>query len=95
MAVSTKSSNLIDCLGGTTAVARMFNISPPSVHEWRARGIRTDRLIELARRMGREISSLDDLKPDRWHVIWPELAEFEGMPGKSMSSELEGRCDEH
>lgn len=37
--------------------------------------------------MGREISSLADLSPERWHVIWPELAQFECAVGQSVEVE--------
>ena len=41
---------VIDRLGGTTAVAKICKIAPPSVHEWRTRGIPPARLqyLELA-----------------------------------------------
>lgn len=32
-------SEIIDRLGGTSAVARLFNIKPPSVSDWRLNGI--------------------------------------------------------
>lgn len=32
-------SEIIDRLGGTTAVARLCEIEPPSVSEWKKRGI--------------------------------------------------------
>lgn len=32
-------SDLIDAFGGTSAVARLFEIRPPSVSEWRNEGI--------------------------------------------------------
>ncbi|HDR9052651.1 TPA: hypothetical protein QDB02_000333 [Burkholderia vietnamiensis] len=35
---------VIDRLGGTSAVARIFEIKPPSVHEWRRNGIPKARL---------------------------------------------------
>jgi len=67
-------SELIDALGGTAVVSRLFGIQPPSVHEWRKRGISTDRLIELIKKTGRDIGSVDDLAPENWWRIWPELA---------------------
>lgn len=41
------SSEIIDALGGTTAVARIFDIRPPSVTEWRTEGIPKARLMYL------------------------------------------------
>ena len=37
----------IDALGGTAAVARMFNIAQPSVSKWRNTGIPDARLMYL------------------------------------------------
>ena len=36
---------VIDALGGTTAVARLCEISPPSVHGWREGGIPNGRML--------------------------------------------------
>jgi len=70
------SSEMIDALGGTTAVAKILNIKPPSVHGWRAGGIPADKLIRLAPVLEREgIATRRDLFPDDWADIWPELAE--------------------
>lgn len=41
-------SEVIDSLGGTTAVANIFNIKPPSVTYWREAGIPTARKQTLA-----------------------------------------------
>ena len=40
-------SEKIDQLGGTAAVARMFNIAQPSVTKWRKTGIPDARLMYL------------------------------------------------
>lgn len=40
-------SQLIDALGGTGAVAKIFDIEPPSVSYWRSRGIPKARLMYL------------------------------------------------
>ena len=44
-------NKIIDALGGTAAVARMCNVRPPSVSEWRRNGIPDARLqfLRLAR----------------------------------------------
>lgn len=39
MNTTLDASNVIDSLGGTTAVARLCDIQPPSVSEWRRKGI--------------------------------------------------------
>jgi len=38
---------VIDRLGGTTAVAKICDVKPPSVHEWRSAGIPKARLQYL------------------------------------------------
>jgi len=43
----TDHSRLIDDLGGTGVVARMFEIEPPSVSYWRKHGIPKARLMYL------------------------------------------------
>lgn len=40
-------SKIIDELGGTTEVARLFDVRPPSVSEWRINGIPKARLQTL------------------------------------------------
>ncbi len=69
-------NELIDRLGGTTAVARLVGIKPPCVHMWRTRGIPFGRMIWLAPiAEQRGIATRRDLRPDDWHLIWPELAQ--------------------
>lgn len=73
--MSLSANDLIDKLGGPTAVAKLLNIKPPSVHAWRAGGIPDDKLIRLAptcEKMG--IATRRELRPNDWHEIWPELA---------------------
>lgn len=70
------SSEMIDKLGGTTVVAKMLNVKPPSVHGWRAGGIPDDKLIRLAPILEREgVVTRRELFPDDWASIWPELAQ--------------------
>jgi hypothetical protein len=41
-------SEIIDLLGGTTVVAGLFDLKPPSVSEWREKGIPQARKQTLA-----------------------------------------------
>ena len=73
--IAMNHGELIDKLGGTTAVARLLGITAPSVHAWRSRGIPDDKLIRLAplaEKLG--VADRRDLRPNDWHLIWPELA---------------------
>lgn len=68
------SGELIDRLGGTTAVARLLGVKPPSVHAWRVGGIPVDKLLRLAPRLEQEgIASRADLRPHDYWLIWPDL----------------------
>ena len=43
----TATAQLIEALGGTRAVARIFEVSPPSISGWKLIGIPTKRLAAL------------------------------------------------
>lgn len=49
--MNDEASTIIDRLGGTTAVAKLCDVKPPSVHQWRADGIPKYRIqfLRLAR----------------------------------------------
>lgn len=75
--MSFTAADVIQALGGVTATAKRFNISVPSVSEWKQSGrIPEDRLIRIASELERRgIATRRQLFPDDWHLIWPELAE--------------------
>ena len=68
---ASAASELIDKLGGTTEVARLCDIRPPSVSEWRRKGIPKPwmKFLELARpdafQIVDRISGTDRRKADR------------------------------
>lgn len=71
-------SEMIQLLGGVTAVARLLDIKPPSVHEWLTTGIPESRLRELAGQL--EIVSGGRFSrrarwPEKYAFYWPELAQ--------------------
>jgi len=81
MTVKLDSTAVIEALGGTTAVARLLGIKPPSVHEWRGSEIPEARVLQL----GAAIEAACgiprwDLRPDDWWKVWPELIGAEGAP---------------
>ena len=47
-AVPVSDSDLIDAMGGTVAVAKLCDVKPPSVSEWRLAGIPKARRMFLA-----------------------------------------------
>lgn len=77
----TDPGELIDALGGTTAVARLLGLRSPSVADWRKTGIPVGRRLRLAVVADqRNIARRWDLCPDEWHLIWPELIGTPGAP---------------
>jgi DNA-binding transcriptional regulator YdaS (Cro superfamily) len=76
--------DIIETLGGITAVANRLGIKPPSVSGWIAdgkNGIPEGRLIELGADIERAgLHRRWDLRPNDWHVIWPELIGTKGAP---------------
>jgi DNA-binding transcriptional regulator YdaS (Cro superfamily) len=69
------SSELIDALGGTTVVAHLLKIKPPSVHAWRDGLIPDAKLIRLAPHLeSAGVITRQQLFPTDWKAIWPELA---------------------
>lgn len=67
--------DIIAELGGVSAVARMVGCKPPSVMEWRRRGIPADRCPTIERACGGRFSC-EQLRPgEAWHRVpdpdWP------------------------
>lgn len=70
--------HVIDKLGGPAKVARLMGCKPPSVIEWRKRGIPAERCPAFERETGRqgEPRHVELLRPDvPWHRVpdpdWP------------------------
>jgi DNA-binding transcriptional regulator YdaS (Cro superfamily) len=73
-------SILIDLLGGTNEVAKLCNVAPPAVAQWRNRGLPHGQLVFLAARLEKQSHGLvtrKDLFPNNFWLVWPELAETE------------------
>ena len=83
---------IIQLLGGVTAVARMLDIKPPSVHGWLETGIPEGRLRDLAAqielRSGGRFSRKERW-PEKYGFFWPELIEAEGAPSLPTPTEAE------
>jgi len=60
-------SELIDKLGGTSRVAEIFGIKPPSVSDWRDKGIPKARRQTLA-------LLYPDVVPSDWLPTVPQIA---------------------
>ena len=73
-------AQLIDLLGGSGRVAKLCNVTMPSVTHWRSRGIPHGQLLFLAATLEKESHGLitrKDLFPESYFLVWPELANKE------------------
>ena len=78
-------AEIIEVLGGVTAVARMLDIKPPSVSGWLETGIPEGRLRDLAGQI--EIKSggrftRKERWPKKFDFYWPELAKSQALQAK-------------
>ena len=67
---------IIDLLGGTAKVARMCRVDPAAVSNWKIRGIPADKYMLLGARIEEVSNGLvtrQDLFPNNYFLIWPEL----------------------
>jgi len=67
---------IIDLLGGTGKVAKMCDVAPAAVSQWRIRGIPADKYMVLGARIEKESNGLvsrQDLFPTNYFLLWPEL----------------------
>mgnify|MGYP003342206865 FL=1 len=67
---------LLQLLGGTNKVAKMCNVEPAAVSQWRKNGIPREQLLFLGARIEKESHGLvtrQDLFPTNWYLVWPEL----------------------
>lgn len=71
-----KAEELDQILGGPTKIAKLCNISVPSVSMWKRTGVPNDRLIFLAAEIENATEGLvtrKSLFPTNYKTIWPEL----------------------
>ena len=64
-----------DVLGGAAALARLLGIKPQTVTQWRSgkRRIPASRCHAIEKATKGKVTRRD-LRPDDFHLIWPELA---------------------
>lgn len=86
-------TEIIHALGGITAVARLLEIKPPSVHAWLENGIPEGRLRELAPQI--EIKSggrfsRKERWPEKFAFYWPELRDSPASPDQPVTENVAG-----
>lgn len=63
-------------VGGQNVLAHLLGVSCPTVSQW-ASGVRpipVNRCVAIEQATAGAVTR-KDLRPDDWHLIWPELAE--------------------
>jgi DNA-binding transcriptional regulator YdaS (Cro superfamily) len=76
MTLQLTTDQIINLLGGTSRVAKMCNVAPAAVAQWKDSTIPSGRMIYLAATLEEKSHGLitrKDLFPRGWQIIWPEL----------------------
>jgi len=63
-------------VGGLSTLANMVGVSAPTVHEWKTkrRPVPVLRCLSIVRATNGAVT-LQELRPNDWQQIWPELAQ--------------------
>jgi len=66
-------TEIIDCLGGTFAVAKLCRVTPAATSQWRHNGMPVARLVLLAAELEKKSAGKWSRKEiPNWQQIWPE-----------------------
>lgn len=65
-----------DAVGGMGVLSRLIGVSAPTVSQWKSgtRPIPIERCAAIERATDGQVTR-QELRPDDWESIWPELAE--------------------
>jgi len=77
MSLNFTDAMIVDLLGGTNKVAKLCQVAPPAVAQWKLRGIPHGQLLFLAAEIEKQSHGLvkrQDLFPKTYRLVWPELA---------------------
>ena len=68
-------SRAIEAVGGVSRLAGLVGVSPSAPSMWRARGSVPPQHCAEIERVTSGLVKRQDLRPNDWHRIWPELKE--------------------
>ena len=67
-------TEIIDTLGGTFAVAKRCGVTPGAVSQWKHNGLPADKMVIIAAELEKRSDGLFNRKEiPNWQQIWPEL----------------------
>lgn len=69
-------------LGGRRALAERLAVTQSAIGNWKARGVPIMIAAAIESATAGAVTRRD-LRPDDWHLIWPELAVVEPNPAES------------
>lgn len=67
--------------GRGSILASRLNVAPQQIYQWASgsRGVPIERCVEIEQATDGAVTR-QDLRPDDWHRIWPELADKASAP---------------
>lgn len=76
-------------LGSQAELARQLGVSAPMVQQWKTgmRPVPAQYCPAIERETGGAVTRRD-LRPDDWHLIWPELVGTKGAPEVTAAEEV-------
>ena len=80
--MSTAFDRVCEAVGGMAKVARALDVPIQTVNNWSTRGIPVLMCATVEALCGSAVRRWD-MRPDDWHLIWPELIGADGAPAVS------------
>lgn len=77
--MSTAFDKVCEAVGGMAKLARELEVPIQTVNNWSTRGIPVLQCATVERLCDSAVRRWD-MRPDDWHLIWPELIGAEGAP---------------
>ena len=78
-----------DKLGSQAELARRLGVTPPMVQQWKngTRPVPPQYCPAIERATAGAVTRRD-LRPDDWHLIWPDLVDSDGAPDATSAGEV-------
>lgn len=70
--IATLIDHAAQLLGGRAELARLLDVTPAAIGNWKVRGVPIEHCPAIERLTCKQVSR-QALRPDDWHLIWPEL----------------------